>query len=256
VPATVTTTIVIPTYNREQYLSTAIESVLSQTMKDFELIIWDDGSTDDSLEIAHYYAQQDSRVQTVSAPHQGQTKSLKDAFATAKGKYLGWVDSDDILALSALEETTKILDIHPEVGLVYTDYQVIDDNNQVRRYGYRCQMSYSKEKLLTDFMTFHFRLMRQSVYEQVGGLDESFERAQDYDLCLRLSEITNFYQLKHPLYYYRSHANSVSNLQQVEQIHCSQRAIANALERRCMTDEYKLEVQIVGHYFLKRKKKA
>jgi glycosyltransferase involved in cell wall biosynthesis len=251
-----TTTIVIPTYNREQYLGMAIESVLNQTLRNFELIIWDDGSTDASLEIANNYAQKDSRIHVVSSFHQGQTQSLKSAFIAAKGKYLAWVDSDDLLAPTALEETTSILDSHPKIGLVYTDYQVIDHKNQVRRYGYRCQLSYSKEKLLTDFMTFHFRLMRRSVYEQVSGLDESFERAQDYDLCLRLSEVTDFYQLKSPLYYYRSHEDSVSNLQQVEQIRCCQRAISNALERRGMTNEYKLEVQIVGHYFLKRLKEV
>lgn len=106
-------------YNRERYVGAAIESVLNQTRSDFELLVWDDGSTDRSLDIARYYQQHEARVQVVAAPHLGRSLSLPAAHAAVTGRYLGWVDSDDLLAPTALEETAAVLDTHPEVGLVY-----------------------------------------------------------------------------------------------------------------------------------------
>src|SRR6476469_1888801 len=100
-----TISIVITTYNRERYLGDAIASVLSQTRGDFELLVWDDGSTDDSLAIANSYAKRDRRVRVVAAEHQGRVGALKAAIAQTTGKYLGWVDSDDLLAPAALKET-------------------------------------------------------------------------------------------------------------------------------------------------------
>lgn len=250
---TVPVSVIIPVYNRERYLNAAIETVLAQTYPNFELLIWDDGSEDNSLEIANYYAKKDDRVRVVAAPHQGQTRSLKQAIAQTTGNYFAWVDSDDILELTALEETVAILDARREVGLVYTDHQIIDKRNQIKGSGRTCTIPYSKERLLVDFMIFHLRLIRRDVYDLVGGLDEVFDRAQDYDLCLRLSEVTEIYHLPKSLYYYRIHSDCVSNQQRVEQILWSQEAIERAIQRRGMSDDYELEVQIVGKYFLRRK---
>ncbi|MEH1815627.1 MAG: glycosyltransferase family 2 protein, partial [Nostoc sp.] len=90
--------IVIVNYNRESYLQEAIASVLTQTWQDFELLIWDDGSTDRSVAIANKYAQQDRRVRVVQAHHQGVAAACKAAIAQTSGIYIGIVDSDDILA--------------------------------------------------------------------------------------------------------------------------------------------------------------
>jgi len=248
--------LVMTVYNRERYLSAAIESALTQTYPNFELIIWDDGSIDDSIEIAQFYAAQDQRIRVIAAPHQGRSPALKAAMATIQGDYTGWVDSDDLLANRALEETVAVLDQHPEVGLVYTDYIVIDENNKVEEYGQRCQSPYSKERLLIDFMTFHFRLMRRSIYQQVGGVDDSFSCNIDQELCLRISEVTDILHIKKPLYYYRRHQDSISCQRRIEQILCSKRAIEQALRRRKMTDDYELEMQVYAHFTLLRKQNS
>ena len=114
--------IIIVNYNREKHINAAIESVLSQTDRELELLIWDDGSTDRSVEIACEYAKRDRRVKVVAASHQGTTKARKEALAQTSGKYLGWVDSDDVLAPTALEETLAILEDSSQTGLVYRDY--------------------------------------------------------------------------------------------------------------------------------------
>jgi GT2 family glycosyltransferase len=119
--------------------------------------------------------------------------------------------------------------------------------------GKRCRIPYSKERLLLDFITFHFRLMRRSVYEQVGGIDPTFECAQDYDLCLKLSEVTDVYHLPKVLYSYRTHQQSVSQQQRIEQILWTKTESEHAIVRRGMAEEYELDVQIIGQYQLRRK---
>jgi glycosyltransferase involved in cell wall biosynthesis len=250
---TVAISLIMTVYNRERYLRQAIESVLAQTRKDFELIVWDDGSTDGSLAIAQHYAQTDERVRAVAAEHQGRVFSLRDAHAEAIGAYVGWVDSDDLLMPTALAETSAVLDTRPEIGMVYTDYRNIDGTGQTKNYGNRCHIPYSKDRLLLDFMTFHFRLIRNSVFDLAGGIDISLPCAEDYDLCLRLSEVTLIEHLTRPLYHYRSHQKSISYAQQVEQIRYSRESIARALTRRGLAELVTIEIDSIGRFFLRPK---
>jgi glycosyltransferase involved in cell wall biosynthesis len=245
--------IIMTVYNRERYLDAAIKSILLQTYQNFELLIWDDGSTDRSVAMAEAYAGRDKRIRVMAAAHQGYTGALKAAIAETSGAYFGWVDSDDLLTPTALEATTAILNAQHTVGMVYTNYLVIDENNQPKGLGQRCQIPYSKDRLLIDFMTFHFRLMRRSVYDQVGGIDLAFPCAQDYDLCLKLSEVAEIHHLPQPLYCYRSHSDSISQQNRLQQIDCARRAIADALERRGLSERYKINVEIVGRFFLQPK---
>lgn len=247
--------IVITTYNRAQFLREAVSSVLAQTYRNFELVIWDDGSTDDSLDIAYHYAQQDERVRVIAAPHQGIAPTLKAAIAATTGAYLGWVDSDDILAATALKETVTILNTQPTVGLVYTDCDLIDEQGTPYGADQRCQIPYSKERLLVDFMTFHFRLLRRSVYDQVGGIDASFDWAEDYDLCLKLSEVTEVRHIQKPLYHYRRHASNITN-NQLEAVRWAAKAIEHALKRRGLDEHIRLEMQVVSTFVLLPKHSA
>ena len=242
--------VVMTVYNRELYLAKAIESVLAQTRRDFELLVWDDGSTDSSLAISQSYAKQDERIRVVSAEHQGQGHALRAAFAAACGIYIGQVDSDDFLASTALEETTALLDVYSEVGLVYTDYVVINEKGQILGAGERCRIPYSKEQLLVNFMIFHFRMIRRSAYEQVGGIDASFESIEDYELCLRLSEVIEIQHIKKPLYYYRVHDKNLSLNKQIDQILLSHTAIKQALQRRGLSEKVESHLNIIGEFSL------
>jgi glycosyltransferase involved in cell wall biosynthesis len=250
-----TIALVTTVYNRQRYLAATLESGLAQTDSDFEWLVWDDGSTDDSVAIAQDYAQRDARIRVVAAEHQGLAGALKSAIAATTAPFLGWVDSDDLLAPTALADTHAILHANPQVGLVYTDYEVIDAHGSNHGKGSRCQIPYSRERLLVDFMVFHFRLMRRTIYDQVGGIEATFLRAPDYDLCLKFSEVTEIYHLPKPLYYYRTHAQSVSQRQRLEQILWAKQAIENALQRRGLSENYELDVQISAQYIVRRRQK-
>jgi glycosyltransferase involved in cell wall biosynthesis len=239
-------------FDRQTFLPAMIESVLTQSYPDFELILWDDGSSDGSLQIAHHYATQDSRIKVIASPHQGRGRSLAQACATAQGQYIGLVDSDDLLAHHALEQTVNYLDNYPAIGLVYTDYTIIDQHGAVKSPGQH-RNPYDRDRLLVEFMIFHFRLFDTSIYKSVGGFDPEFDCSQDYDLCLKLSEVTEITKIDYPLYYYRHHRKSISGQKRMEQLHYSQRAIENALQRRGMASDYELEFQISAQCYLVKK---
>lgn len=245
--------LLMPTYNRAKYVAESIRSILEQTYHDFELVVWDDGSTDKTVAVARKVVGGDPRVRIIEAEHHGQTKSINAAAAMLSGAYLGWVDSDDKLAPTALEKTAAVLDAEPSVGMVYTSYLVIDVLGQVRGRGNRCKIPYSRDRLLVDFMTFHFRLMRKPLFHQIGGVEETMRAAQDYDMCLKLSEIAEIRHLDEPLYYYRVHLATTSQVDRVQQIYDTRDAIQAALKRRKLDDELELKLQIVSKFSLVQK---
>jgi glycosyltransferase involved in cell wall biosynthesis len=245
--------IVMTVYNRERYLKAAIESVLSQTYPNFEFLIWDDGSTDNSLNIARNYAKLDPRIKVLAAEHRGVSYSLMAAIRETAFPYFGCVDSDDLLAPKALAETVPLLDANPQVGVVYTNYLLIDENDCVGGEGPLCQIPYSPQQLLVDPIVFHFRLIRRSAYNSCGGVDPKFASAFDYELCLRLSEVTEIRKINKPLYYYRIHQHNFSRQHRAEQIILCHTAVEQALQRRGLADKLELGVELVGQFRLRLK---
>ncbi len=124
--------LVMTVYNRQTYLPQALDSILGQTYPHWQLTIWDDGSTDASPQIAHKYAQQDSRIQFIAASHTGRQYALRSAIASnINYDYLAWVDSDDYIAPETLANTVTVLDKHPQAGMVYTNHWIVDEQGKV-----------------------------------------------------------------------------------------------------------------------------
>jgi glycosyltransferase involved in cell wall biosynthesis len=245
-------------YNREQYLEEALCSIQAQTYLYYELILWDDGSTDNSGEIAAHHAAQDPRIRYFRAKHQGKNAALRAAHQQAEGDYLGWIDSDDRsaprvrLTPATLAATVSFLNAEPNIGMVYTNHQIVDAQGTLKVYGHRCQIPYSKDRLLVDFMTFHFRLIRRERFDACGGIDPYFEAAIDYDLCLRLSEVTQIKHLKVPLYEYRVYPQSMSHQSRSRQVQYAKAAIERAIVRRGLAKTSRLEVSSESRFVLHR----
>jgi len=247
--------IVMTSYNRARTLEQGVRSVLTQTFSNFELILFDDGSTDGSAEMGRRFAEMDPRVRHATAAHRGVWPATRDAIALSRAPLVGWVDSDDLLVSTALQETVKAMHAHPSADAVYTDYLDVDDSLSVIGYGNRCTIPYSAEALLTSFMTFHFRLIRRSAYDAVGGIDASFTAAGDYDLCLRLSEQRGgFVHLTRPLYLYRNHRDNISYGRRVEQIAMTERAIRAAMNRRGLEGSHELFVDLMAYFKVEPKR--
>jgi GT2 family glycosyltransferase len=197
-----------------------------------------------------HYEELDERVRVVAAAHAGVVESHHLAASLGTGRYLGWIDSDDILEATALEECVAVLDERPEVGMVYTDHVNIDPIGRVMGLDQRCRIPYSPMRLLIDFMTFHFRLIRREAFVRAGGIDRTIAVAEDYDLCLRLSEVTEIVHLQKPLYRYRVHPHAISQETRLEQIRGSEEAVRRAIRRRGLEEHIDLNVELRATFAL------
>ncbi|WP_410525949.1 glycosyltransferase [Rickettsia endosymbiont of Cantharis rufa] len=205
--------IVLPVYNREKLLPLAIESCLNQSSKDFELIIIDDCSKDNSVLVAKKYAEQDSRIKViVNETNKKLPSSLNIAFKEARGQYFTWTSDDNLFHENALEEMSSILDNSPDIGLVYTDYTLIDDHGKV---GARLYQEPPEFLPIRDCVGACF-LYRADLAKQVGGYNENMQLVDDYEYWLRFGLITKFAHISESLYFYRVHEQSLTIERKVE----------------------------------------
>lgn len=201
--------IVLPTYNGSHYLGQAIQSILDQTYTNWELIIVDDGSTDNTPNIMSHYAALDSRIRSIRHPNNRRLPAaLNTGFAQAKGEYLTWTSDDNYYRPIALATMVDFLNAHPEVDIVYTDCSFIDEDGNV--IGYR-EAKPIMELVQRNCVGPSF-LYRRQVQERVGCYSEKFFLAEDYDFWLRAAAAGFRFQPLHiDVYFYRIHKKSLSS---------------------------------------------
>ncbi|MDI1254018.1 glycosyltransferase [Thermomonas sp.] len=246
--------IAIPIYNTARFLAAALDSLLAQDHPDWEGLLWDDGSTDGSAEIAADYARRDPRFHVLGGGCQnGNPYALANTLALARGDFVGVLDSDDVLEPNALSAMLHFMQENPGLGMAYSQHVEIDEAGDFLRLGTRCQMPYSSQKLLVDFMTYHFRLIRTNAYQAVGGYDPSVDESADYDLCLRLSERFDIGHLPQPLYRYRIRADSISHGSRLRQVRVTFDIAQRALQRRGLQSQYALSLGVRARHVLRPK---
>jgi glycosyltransferase involved in cell wall biosynthesis len=204
--------IVLPTYNGSKYIKSSIESCLTQTFTDFELIIVNDCSTDDTLNIILEYTEKDKRIKVVNNEFNKKLPiSLNTGFEKAQGKYFTWTSDDNYYAPEALEEMFKILENNSEFDLVYSDYFIIDENDKVtgsRKFG---DINKGFNKWLGAGACF---LYKKKIHTINNGYNPAAFLIEDYDFFVRAFSKFNFYYLATPeLYFYREHNESLTSTQ-------------------------------------------
>jgi glycosyltransferase involved in cell wall biosynthesis len=206
--------VVIPAYNAMTFLPITLESILVQTFNDYEVIIVNDGSSD---EIETWAAKiTDSRVKLVSQENQGLTGARNTGLTHAKGEYIAFLDADDLWEKTKLEKQVRVLDENPEVGLVYTWIGIVNDQGYPQ--GKICANKAEGdvwEKLLDHNIVEcgSVAMVRRQCYEDVGFYDQSLPSsyAEDWDMWLRIAARYQFKAIQEPLVYYRDHANNLSS---------------------------------------------
>lgn len=204
--------VVTPTYNRAGFLPQAIESVLQQTFGDFELIVVDDGSTDDTPHLMDRYLR-DTRVRYFKQSNQGQSVARNRGIEEARGEYICFLDSDNAWREKKLEQSLEVFRHNPEFHVVYGDYMVIDAEgnelgvNQMRRYTGRVTAHLLKD----NFVSMNTTMTRSLCFQQMGGFDEKDRLTEDYGLWLRFSTRYRFYYLDQILGYYRVMDGQISS---------------------------------------------
>lgn len=228
--------VLMPVYNAAPYLAEAVNSILGQTFRAFELIAVDDGSTDGSLGILRRFAAEDPRVRLVCCPHAGIVGALNDGLAMARADLLARMDADDVALPERLARQVAYMRAHPECVLLGTALQVMDPDGEPICHLW-CRTSHEELAALPfqirEANMFHNAvMMRTAVLREVGGYRKAFEWAEDFDLWLRLAERGRLANLNEALVKYRLHRRSVSHLRAAEQRRRVDLALIEACDRR------------------------
>ena len=199
-------TIGLPFYNAEKYLALAIESVLQQTYTNWELLLLDDGSTDNSLSIAQSYAQKDSRIKVISdGKNKNLAMRLNELPSLAQGLYLARMDADDIMLPARIERQLAVLKAHPEIDVLGTNAYIINDENAVTSTRYPL----TPKNTLTRVKSFiHPTIIAKKQWFLENPYDTKALRMEDAELWYRTHSKYHFVRLNEPLLFYREVGNN------------------------------------------------
>ncbi|MCU0565064.1 MAG: glycosyltransferase [Oculatellaceae cyanobacterium Prado106] len=207
--------ILLPAYNAERFIEAAIVSILQQTFTEFELIVIDDGSTDQTGAIVEALAQQDSRVRLLHSTHGGLSRALNQGIATAQYDWVGRMDADDIALPDRLQKQVEAIHAQPQVVAWGTYAYHI--NAQGKPLGMARTGPTTEEEFLRQRQAGHLVqlihptvLLRKDVLLAVGGYDPEFELVEELELFDRMAAYGATLAIPEPLLQYRVHSASVS----------------------------------------------
>jgi glycosyltransferase involved in cell wall biosynthesis len=208
--------VIIPTYNRAKYIGEAIESVLAQTYSPIEIIVVDDGSTDNTCEIVAKY---EPRVRYVYQNNAWCGAARNNGIRLATGKYTAFLDSDDLWLPEKLERDVEFLENHPKIGVVYSNCEFINAEGQVIKQQRRQSLNgwITSELLQSNPIITCTLTVRSEILRVVGGFREEREISEDWELWVRLSTRTQFAHLDCITAQKRDHpANIISDAKAIE----------------------------------------
>lgn len=199
--------VILPVYNGEKYLVDAIESVIYQTYNNWELIIVNDCSTDNSINIAKYYSTKDSRIKVYSNNKNLKLpRTLNVGFSYATGEYFTWISADNLFKPLALEYLVKSLEENEDAAMVYADFDAIDSEGNFIRKMNRLSPQY----IVTQNICGACFLYTAKVAKRIGDYDNKLFLAEDYDYWLRIYKNAKIIHLEKNLYKYRLHSESLT----------------------------------------------
>jgi glycosyltransferase involved in cell wall biosynthesis len=217
-------TVVIPCYNQGRFLGEAIESVLSQSYSDFEIIVVDDGSTDDTAQVASRYEEVHEEVRLIRQENRGLAGARNRGLAEARGEYVVFLDSDDRLLPNALEVGVRELEARPQCALVAGRQTLIKEDGSPS--SYEPQLAGSQRRLLPPrhiggdiYLTILSRkyhifcgtvMYRRFVFDDVGQFDPELKASEDYDLYFRIARKYPVYCHDKVIFEYRKHSTTMT----------------------------------------------
>lgn len=200
--------IVLPAYNGSKYLNKAIDSIIHQTFDNWELILVNDCSMDNTLKIMETYAKLDSRIKVINnLANQKLPRSLNIGFEVATGEYLTWTSDDNIYHNLAIGAMVDFLDKNKEYAMVRTNMFFINEDGKITGKS-EC---YTKRGMMINNYVGACFMYRNCVKRDIGGYDDNFFCVEDYEYWIRILE--NYGQIGNidvPLYFYRQHSESLT----------------------------------------------
>ena len=227
---------IMSVYNGERYLEKAVESILTQTFTDFEFIIVNDGSTDNSQIILKRLAEQNKKIHLINQENIGLTKSLNKALAIARGEFIARMDADDIAMPKRFERQVKYLETHPQcLALGCNVLQIDMDGDPISIMGVPLSHHEIESGLLIGQggdIRHPTVMIRRDALIAVDGYQDKFSSAQDLDLYLRLAERGQLANLPDVLLEYRIHLASVNYAKCRQQSQNVKAILEEAYQRR------------------------
>lgn len=206
--------IILPTYNTpEAYLRECIESIVMQSYPKWELCIADDNSSDKKvIKIINEYQKKDERIKLIERPINGHiSEASNSALELAKGDYIGLMDHDDVLWPNALYECVQVIRKNNRTDFIYSDEDKLDGTGKIHSYPF-LKPDFSPEFLESCNYITHFSCIKTKIIKKVGGFRAGYEGAQDWDLFIRISEVTNHItHIPKILYSWRIHEASTAS---------------------------------------------
>lgn len=201
--------IIVTVYNHANYVADAIKSVLTQSFQDYELIIINDGSTDNTREVIERYRDSE-RVTIKNIQHVGRQKALNMAFKLAKGDYITVLDSDDMYLKDKISKQVEYLDNHPEIVMVGTNAIEVDLIHQ-KKYLNKPPITDGEIRYLLLYealFPFPVIMVRRRILKSVGYCDESLQLKEDFDLFAKIATKGKIASISEVLVIIRRHANN------------------------------------------------
>lgn len=205
-----TVSVIIPTYQRANLVPLAIKSVLAQTYQDYEIIVVNDGSTDNTKEVLAKFVPQ---IIAIHQENRGLSAARNTGIKASQGKYIAFLDDDDRWLPEKLAKQIPILETKPKVGLVFSDTFAVDNQDKVLG---KSSESNPQPKVKVSWTLFEQNfipvvtvVLRRACLDEVGLFDESLTACEDYDLWLRIIEKWSVYYLDEALTYYRQGEGSM-----------------------------------------------
>ncbi|MBP7690304.1 MAG: glycosyltransferase [Anaerolineales bacterium] len=193
-PAQPLFSVLVPTYNQAQYLPAALESLRAQTYENWEALVVNDGSTDDTAAVLEDWARRESRLRIITKPNGGTASALNEGVRNARGEWLCWLSSDDLFQSDKLAIHVRALNAQPEIRFFHTDFFVLDEQAGVKLFSGINPATYIPpvESQLLRFFQYNYIngitiAVHRSVMETVGGFNPSLRHGQDYEMWLRIS---------------------------------------------------------------------
>ena len=200
--------IVVPCFKKAKYLPVALDSILAQTYQDWECVIVNDGSPDNTEKIAHKYCQKDSRFHYLYQTNKGVSAARNNGLRQMSGKYILALDADDWISETYIEKAVTRLEENDNIKVVYSRYERFSSEGS----GEWELPPYSYEGfLMGDMVIVCSAIYRRADFERVGGYDETLQGFEDWDLWLSiLGEHDEVYRLEELLFHYRTDSSIVS----------------------------------------------
>lgn len=206
-------TVVIPAYNAIRYLPETMETVLNQTYQDFEVLVVNDGSTDETPNWVNQLSEEKPKVRMVSQVNQGLAGARCTGVTNARGKYVAFIDADDLWELTKLEKQVNSLESNPQAGLCYTWTALADSEGKSTG---RVIASHAEGDVWQQLTEMNIvccgstPMIRRSCFDDVGLFSHDVSPSDDWDMWWRISAKYPFTVIKEPLIRYRQHPNNSS----------------------------------------------